>query len=331
MRPMSSFPARLRMLVITTAIVGSLAIPAAVLAADQPNSCAGVSSTSAQNTWLSDSLSTAADQDWFRFTTTSGRWALITLGQLPADYRLDLYSACGTLKGSSNRPGTAYEELYLYLPAGTYRVSVRSAASGSSASAYALRFRSLLETVQGLSSTAYTDSIGYLHIVGEVLNNTATRKIYVEISTTFYNSLNQVIGTDFTFAEVDSLASRMRSPFHLVAEKPASFHHYSYVISSVTSTIAPVGNLVLTTGIPYTDGIGYRHHPGQVKNANTFGARYVEILLTLYTNRGLVMNTDFTFADPYSIAAGATAPFDVLVADHYLGANRFTLKVQAIR
>jgi hypothetical protein len=331
MRPIDSFSARLRILVIASAVVGSLAIPAAVLAADAPNSCAGVSSTSPQNTWLADSLPTATDQDWYRFTTPTGRWALITLGQLPANYRLDLYSACGTLKGSSNRSGTTYEELYLYLPAGTYRVSVRSAAGGFSASAYVLRFRSLGEAVQGLSSTAYTDSIGYLHIVGEVLNNTTTRRIYVEISATFYNSSNQVIGTDFTFADVSSLASRTRSPFHLVAQKPASFHHYSYLVSSSTTTTAPVGNLILTAGIPYTDGVGYRHYPGQVKNANTYGVRYVEILLTLYTNRGLVMNTDFTFTNPSSISAGGTAPFEVLVGDHYAGANRYTLKVQAVR
>ena len=51
-----------------------------------------------------------------RRAATSGNeagWARIVLGGLPANYRLDLYSACGTRIASSNYTKKKFEETYL--------------------------------------------------------------------------------------------------------------------------------------------------------------------------------------------------------------------------
>src|SRR3954469_10103368 len=82
----------------------SLAMPAATLAADAPGSCASAT-TRAANTWLSDTIASSTDIDWFRFTTTTPAWTLVTLGHLPADYDLSVYSGCSTLIASSHRSG----------------------------------------------------------------------------------------------------------------------------------------------------------------------------------------------------------------------------------
>src|SRR5918912_1254523 len=78
----------------------ALFAPAAVVAADAPNTCAAATSASAGNTWLTDTISSSTDTDWFRFDLASSARTLITLGNLPRDYDLYLYSSCSTLLAS---------------------------------------------------------------------------------------------------------------------------------------------------------------------------------------------------------------------------------------
>src|SRR3954454_1350145 len=107
--------------------------------------------------WHTESLSSSADVDWYRFSTTASVRVLITLGGLDADDRLDLYSACGTLLASSNRPYAQYEELYRAIPAGTFHLRVKHASSPTSTTAYGIRVRFLAYTVQLLSSTGWLE------------------------------------------------------------------------------------------------------------------------------------------------------------------------------
>ncbi len=66
-----------------------------------------------------------------------------------------------------------------------------------------------------LSQSAYTDSIGSVHIVGEVINQSPVTAKFVKIIVTFYNAYNQVIGTDFTFTQPSDLAPGQRAPFDI--------------------------------------------------------------------------------------------------------------------
>ncbi|HET7147510.1 MAG TPA: FxLYD domain-containing protein [Candidatus Nitrosopolaris sp.] len=67
-----------------------------------------------------------------------------------------------------------------------------------------------------LSQSTYTDSIGAVHIVGEVINQSPVTAKFVQITVTFYNAHNQVIGTDFTYTHPSDLAPGQRAPFELI-------------------------------------------------------------------------------------------------------------------
>jgi hypothetical protein len=67
-----------------------------------------------------------------------------------------------------------------------------------------------------LSQSAYTDSIGTVHIVGEVINQSPVTATYVQITATFYDANNRVVGTDFTFTQPHDLAPGQRAPFDLL-------------------------------------------------------------------------------------------------------------------
>jgi hypothetical protein len=88
-----------------------------------------------------------------------------------------------------------------------------------------------LNGLQILSYNSFTDSIGYLHVVGEIKNNYPSTATFVRIVGTFYDINNQVVGTQFTYANPSDIGSGEKVPFILIltsASIPISqIDHYS--------------------------------------------------------------------------------------------------------
>ncbi len=56
-----------------------------------------------------------------------------------------------------------------------------------------------------LSSSAYTDDVGYFHVIGQVQNNSPTSVTYVQVIATFYDSAGKVVSTSFTYTDIGTL------------------------------------------------------------------------------------------------------------------------------
>ena len=88
-----------------------------------------------------------------------------------------------------------------------------------------------LNGLQILSYNSFTDSIGYLHVVGEIKNNYPSTATFVRILGTFYDINNQVVGTQFTYANPSDIGSGEKVPYVLIltsATIPISqIDHYS--------------------------------------------------------------------------------------------------------
>ena len=85
-----------------------------------------------------------------------------------------------------------------------------------------------------LSDNNYVDSIGTLHIVGEVINESYQPARYVRITATFYDANNSVIGTDFTFTSPSTLQPGQRAPFDLtISEGSVPTYMMAYYTLSV--------------------------------------------------------------------------------------------------
>ena len=88
-----------------------------------------------------------------------------------------------------------------------------------------------LNGLQILSYNSFTDSIGNLHVVGEIKNNYPSTVTFVRIVGTFYDINNQVVGTQFTYANPSDIGSGEKVPFVLIltsASIPISqIDHYS--------------------------------------------------------------------------------------------------------
>ena len=72
------------------------------------------------------------------------------------------------------------------------------------------------KSVSILSSNYYIDSIGYLHVVGEVENNTPTNISFMKITGTFYDINNEVVATDFTYTNPTDISPGQKAPFELI-------------------------------------------------------------------------------------------------------------------
>ena len=70
-----------------------------------------------------------------------------------------------------------------------------------------------------LSYNSFVDSMGNMHIVGEVINESLQPMYLVIVTATFYDTANRVIGTDFTFADPGTLQPGQRAPFDIVVSQ----------------------------------------------------------------------------------------------------------------
>lgn len=77
------------------------------------------------NRGINKFINSKRDIDWFAFKIPSPGDITVTLSNLPANYRLDLYSARGVKMGSSNRPQRHTEKIVkIELQPGIYRVKI---------------------------------------------------------------------------------------------------------------------------------------------------------------------------------------------------------------
>jgi len=166
-----------------------------------------------------------------------------------------------------------------------------------------------------LSHTGYFDSLGYYHVVGEVQNTGDGALDYVEITATFYDSGNTVVGTGYTFTDIDVVHAGQKSPFDLFLydeTQSAKVDHYELGIQFDPTGSLPIGLEILSHS-KYVDSIDYTHVVGEVKNTGDMVAHYVQVVATFYDSNGKVVAESFTYTDPKDLAPQQKAPFDLFI------------------
>src|SRR5688500_9362315 len=312
-------PGTARSLAVLVLALTWVAVPAAAAAADAPSSCTSTA-ISPSNTWIRDTISSSTDVDWFKFSVAAGTRAQLTLGDLPADYDVSLYSTCSTLLASSTRPDREFEEIYRQLPAGRYRVKVIGFAGAHSTSAYSLRLRTLAWGTPILSSTEWTDAAGYLHVVGEVLNNTAEPRRWIQVDASFRNASGSVVGSAVGYTDIPTLQPWTRSPFEIISRKPTGYSTTSVKVctpggsgcASGQVAPAPPSGVTATPAARYVDSSGRRHYTGAVRNDGASTVRLPLAMVTLYNARGNVRGLASGPAAAASLSAGATTTYDLI-------------------
>lgn len=173
-------------------------------------------------------------------------------------------------------------------------------------------------TVSILGSTSFSDSIGYLHVAGEVRNDSQTPVNYVQVTATFYDSANTVVATGFSFTNIGTLRPGEKSPFQIALTDNSQISKvatYKLSVSAGSSTAKPA-YLKLNVGDHFIDSIGYYHLVGEVTNQGTTAANYVQVAAAFYDGSGKIVNTSFSFTRDTNIAPGQTSPFELFVSEN---------------
>ena len=313
-----SAPARAAAAVLLATLLVPAATPA-LAAADAANTCASATALPT-GAWHRESLSTPTDVDWYRFSTASTVRAVITLGGLDTNDRMDLYSSCGTLLATSNRSGSKYEELYRALPPGTFRLRIRHASGPASTHRYGVRVRLLGYTVQVLSSTGWLEYPNEPRVVGEVLNNTARPREDVRIRIRFYNAAGTLIRTGVTYARFERLPAWSRSMFVWSAETITGYDHYSIrVLDAPVASVRPFKALTVTPGPRTPDGFGGVTFNGTLNNPTALSVGIPRVMLTIYDGYGRVSNADFSDTSPDPMAPHSSNPYGIYLSGHTTG------------
>jgi hypothetical protein len=179
-----------------------------------------------------------------------------------------------------------------------------------------------------LSSNSYISS-GYLYIVGEIQNTLPQNLEYVKIVATYYDDNKEVLGTSFTYTDLDIIKSGQKSPFEL-SNYPDKFVPSSYKVQAsyrITSS-EPYTGLSINSHRSNADGSYYKV-VGEVENNGDRTVDYVKLVATFYDDNDEVIGTSFTYTDLDTIAPGGTSPFELTTYPQTLIPARYDVQVQA--
>jgi hypothetical protein len=167
-------------------------------------------------------------------------------------------------------------------------------------------------TVRVVSSSAFVPYSGSssLYIVGEVINSTSKNVQFVRINSTLRDSSGNVVGSDYTYSDIDIIPPGNTSPFLVIFSSPLPWTSYELVVTwdTTNDSLYPLQVLNQTT---YFDSLDAFHVVGEIQNQYNEQRTYVKALVTLYDQNHTVIGVAFSYTNPYDLNPGQTASFDV--------------------
>ena len=163
----------------------------------------------------------------------------------------------------------------------------------------------------------YTDTSGYLHVVGEIINNTTGDVSYVEITLNFLDSEGRLLGIYYDYLYFPFLPRQVTTCFHLSTTPPSGWASYGFEVSYSTygsplPTFTPVDDYAQNLGTSY-------RILGFIRNDSGYAAAGVGISGILYSTAGKVVGCGDTFASTRNLDPGAQSSFQMVFASrgHY--------------
>jgi hypothetical protein len=304
-------------------------------AADAPNTCAQATTTSPIGSWISGTIESSTDVDWYAFPVPKDTYLQFTLGSLPENYRMDVYYYCGGDQlFRSYEGGTAFEEVILHSAFHPWTPShVRISSSGASSNLpYKLRVRVVPRGLSILSHDSFADEAGQ-HIVGEVFTTSSHRRI--RVTATLYDSSDAVIGTVsrrtmLSVIQRGRAYDRPRTPFRITFVPPVGFDHYRLAVTGISDRPNPLDRWAVTPLPPFVDGLGVAHFSGETANQNGITVASLDVFVTVYDKLGRVINTAVAVTNKETLANYGKATFDATFDSHFAAWNKWRADPQAI-
>lgn len=179
--------------------------------------------------------------------------------------------------------------------------------------------------------SSYLDSIDYLHIVGEVKNDTNHDLRFVKVSAALYDSGGRLLDTEFTYVTLGILPAHDKACFHLLLPEPASWTRYEFADVEYWDDANPPPNLLVSNHSgSYDSTFGWYEIIGQVRNNEGQRLEYVSPVGTLYNQAGTVLGCTFSYVTGTHLDPGQKSSFEMLfVGRDFKGVRSYRLQVDA--
>jgi hypothetical protein len=178
----------------------------------------------------------------------------------------------------------------------------------------------------------YVDINDYLHVVGEISNNTPNNLRSARISANFFNDSGQFIDTDYAFTFLYDLPAYDKTCFDIWFPKPNGWSTFEFDPLSYYTDGNPLTKLILlNTSGSYEALTGFYRIIGQVRNDYGNRIEYVMPVATLYNTLGSVVGCKFGFVDSTHLDPNQTSPFTIIALGRdYSDVSTYKLQVNGV-
>lgn len=165
------------------------------------------------------------------------------------------------------------------------------------------------------NDSMWVDSLGFIHIVGEVKNTGDLWLRFVKITGTLRDAGGGVVDVTFTYALLHFLPPESVAPFDMIeADTAKSAQIQSYSLAVEFQEVAALSQkLVILNVSNSTNTMGWVEVVGEVENQGDIPSTYTQVTGTFYDTNGKVVYVAFTYTDPNEIPVGARNGFKMYV------------------
>ncbi len=161
----------------------------------------------------------------------------------------------------------------------------------------------------------YVDSFGYLHVLGEVFNNTASQLQLIKITVNFFNGSGHFVDTASTWMWLGTLPPYSKTCFEHQLPEPLEWSYYSFETPTYWTDNVSLPNLtVLDDSGSYNSDFGWYRIIGLVRNDDERRVEGVQTIATLYNIFGKVIGCGFTYVNSIDLDPGQISSFDLIVS-----------------
>lgn len=182
------------------------------------------------------------------------------------------------------------------------------------------------------NSSYYVDSLGYLHVVGEIQNNTEDylREVYIYVN--FYTSQGAWLETAISGTELDNLPPFTGTCFDALLEEPYGWSYYQFQAPEYFTDGSPLPALtVLNDSGSYNPIFDEYVLIGDVRNDQGVRVEYVKPVGTLYNSSNQVVGCDYTYVNIINLDPDEINWFVFYFGDRdYSDVNHYRIQVNGI-
>lgn len=171
--------------------------------------------------------------------------------------------------------------------------------------------------VEILSHSDYYDSLGFLHVVGEVANNGPAPVSAVDIIATFYDENDRVVTVRAVRTASDVIPANKRMPFDIMLHNPLEVFRYELAVRGGQEPATALTGLKIIDNYSELNHWGFLYAlyvQGQLQNNTGHSVRFVKIIVTMYDENEQVVGTSFAYATPNRLSPGEVTSFKVITS-----------------